>query len=151
MITSALIWYGVRAAWGWVAPYLAPLTLAAGFIKRPSLKTVRMVVIGCLIAAGLGYSIFKWLNSPPKFRPAMVAVSDVEANRLKAELDAERSARVAAETNARFYEDLAQQHRQEIADLTKRNRDLRNETLNRTDAVLPADDPWLREKAARAH
>ena len=142
------ILFAARWLWAWLAPTCGPLVLwAAQRIGLPGWSAIRGALIVSAVAGVLGMVGWHWLTKPQVWREPVVTVSQVEANRLKAQLDAERKARAAAEANASFFEELAAQHAREIAAMAENNKRLRDATPNSAAPVLPADDPWLRSKS----
>jgi hypothetical protein len=141
------MFYVLRWLWGLAAPLLGPVAAflgrSAAGVGGPILPAVGLL-IGVVI---VGYVGWRWVMAPPRPPAGLVSVDAVNADRLRAQLEAERRERERAERNAVVFEEMAEQHRREIEDLRQKFRSIRDET-KRTDAVLPADDPWLQSKYA---
>lgn len=147
------VWYLILKLWGLVSPVLGPLVLH-GSKFLPALNLGRYVVhlVAIAAAAFVAWQAFGLFTSPRG--PAVVSIHEVEANRLRAQLAAERAAHAQArETLAARLADLEQDcialnRLEEELESSRARSHTENPGISR-DGVLPADDPWMRDKLKR--
>ena len=142
-----MIWGVLKWAWTFVSPLIVPRVVryapwlasyVAGFSLRRALRRI------AIAAAFVGVIWLTWtLTRPDPDAPLMVAVSAVEAQRLKAENESLRGAVAKAEETLRQRERGAALADQLILSLEAEKEALRALSANPDAPVFAADDPWL--------
>jgi hypothetical protein len=149
---ASVAWIVVLKAWAWVSPFLGGLVLRGrNWLPGVSWGGYVVPALALAVVAFIGWRAWAIASSPT---PRMVTIEAVEANRLAAQLAAERRAREIA-TNTLSERELAMEAQDaEINRLTaalEMARANSNEIDPRigSDGVLDANDPWVRDKRQR--
>jgi len=148
------VWYLILKAWGLVSPFLGPVVLLYGskFLPEVNFGRLAMPLAAVAVAAFVAWQAVGVFSSPRT--PSVVSVHEVEANRLRAQLEAERAAHAQArETLAARLADLEQDRialnrLEEELESSRERSQIENPGISR-DGVLPANDPWVRGKLKR--
>ena len=146
----APFWYFILKIWGLASPVLGPVWSAFRNIV-PFGNVTKFIMPTIALAATLFLGWHVWHIIQPDYKPQVVSIDTVRANRAAAEIKSLKEAVVEANAALTERDIEVEAQRQEYEALESELKEARNASTkdkdpNRADApFIAADDPWMRK------